>query len=109
MGNENVVQGNLVPLVTEKERVNVPKHFASHPWYHRLEEDYFMYSIHNMDTDENPNQLVEEQSIDMMCMLDDISFMDDLPKYDQYDDDYVVEIYVYCSKQPVACFWEKES
>jgi hypothetical protein len=64
-----------------------------------------MYSIHNMDTDENPNQLVEEQSIDMMCMFDDISFMDDLPKYDQYDDDYTK---VNSSKQSTTYCWEEE-
>jgi hypothetical protein len=61
MGNELAVQWNHVPLVIDKERVIVPKQFATHPWYHRSEEDYFMYSIHNMDTYENPNQLVEEK------------------------------------------------
>jgi hypothetical protein len=35
-------------------------------------------------------------------MFDDISFMDDLPKYDQYDDDYVAEIDVDYSKKLVA-------
>jgi hypothetical protein len=44
-----------------------------------------------------------------MCMIDDLSYLDNLPKYDQYDDDYVVEIDVDCSKKPVACFWEKEA
>jgi hypothetical protein len=63
MGNELVVQGHHVPLVTEKERVIVPKHFAAHPWYHGLENDYFMYSIHNIVKDETPTQLVEEKSL----------------------------------------------
>ena len=63
-----------------------------------------MYSIHNMDTNENPNQLVEEQSIDMMCMFDDISFMEYLPKYDNYYEDYTKVNYskpstAYCSKE----------
>ena len=52
MGNELDVQGNHVPLVTEKERVTVPKHFATHPWYHGLDNDCFMYSIHNVVKDE---------------------------------------------------------
>ena len=107
MRNELVVQKHHVPLVTDKERVIVPKHFAAHPWYHRSKNDYFMYSIHNIVQDETQNQLVVEQSTDMMCMFDDISFMDDLPKYDHYDHDYEFEIDVDCSKKPVACFWEK--
>jgi hypothetical protein len=41
MGNELVVQGNHVPLVTKKERVIVPKHFAAHPWYHRFRRGLF--------------------------------------------------------------------
>ena len=48
-----------------------------------------MYSLHDMDIDETPNHLVEEKSADLMCMLDDFYFMDDLPKYDQYDDKYI--------------------
>jgi hypothetical protein len=68
-----------------------------------------MYSIHNIVKDETQTQLAEEQPTDMMCMFDDISYLDNLPKYDQYDDDYVVEIDVDCSKKPTACFWEKEA
>jgi hypothetical protein len=47
-----------------------------------------MYSIHNIVKDEVPTHLVEEPPADMMCMLDDISYLDNLPKCDQYDDDY---------------------
>jgi hypothetical protein len=42
-------------------------------------------------------------------MFDDISYLDNIPKYDQYDDDYVVEINADCSKKPMACFREKEA
>jgi hypothetical protein len=49
---------------------------------------------------------VEEKSNDLMCILDDISYMDDLPKYDQYDDDYIK---VYSSKQSTTYFWEEEA
>jgi D-ribose pyranose/furanose isomerase RbsD len=69
-----VVQRSHVPIVPEQTRINVPKHFAAHPWYHGLDNDCFMYSIHNVVKDEVPTQLVEEPSTDMMCMFDDISF-----------------------------------
>jgi hypothetical protein len=100
------VQRHHVPLITEKERVIVPKHFASHPWYHGLENDYFMYSIHNLVKDETQTQLAEEQPADMMCMFDDIYFMDDLPKYDKYDDD---DTKVDSSNQSTTCCWEEEA
>jgi hypothetical protein len=103
-----VVQRHHVPLITEKERVIVPKHFVAHPWYHGLENNHFMYSIHNTVKDETPSQLAEEQPTDMMCMFDDISYLDNLPKYDQYDDDYVAEIDVDCSKKSTACCWQEE-
>jgi len=68
-----------------------------------------MYLIHNIDIDTNPNQLVEEPSPDLMCMIDELSYLDNVPKYDRYDDDYVVEIDVDCSKQLAALSWEKEA
>lgn len=47
-----------------------------------------------MDNHENGfvDQLVEKKSADLMCMFDVIPYNDELPKYDQYDDNYVVEI-----------------
>ena len=47
-----------------------------------------MYSIHDTVKDESPSQLAEEQPDDMMWILDDFSYLYNLPKYDQYDDDY---------------------
>jgi hypothetical protein len=82
---------------------------AAHPWYHGLENDYVMYSILNTVKYETPTQVAKEQPIDMMCMFDDISYLDNIPKYDQYDYDYVVEIYVDCSKNPMTFFWEKKA
>jgi hypothetical protein len=64
-----------------------------------------MYSIHNMDKGESPNPLVEEKSTYMMCMFDDISFMDDLPKYDNYDENYTK---VNSSKKSTTYFWKEE-
>jgi hypothetical protein len=91
---ELVVQRHHVPLISEKDTVTVPKHFSAHPGYHGLNNDSFMYSIHNTVKDEAPSQLVEEQPADMICMFNGISSMDDLPKCDQYDDDHEAEIEV---------------
>jgi hypothetical protein len=74
--------------------VIVPQHFSVHPWYHGLDNDSFMYSIHHTVEDEVQNQRVVEDSPDMICMFNGISSMDDLPKYDQYDDDHEAEIEV---------------
>jgi hypothetical protein len=93
------VQRHHVPLISEKEKVIVPKHFAAHPWYHGLDNDSFMYLIHDVAEDEAPSQLAEEQPTDMMCMFDDIPYLENLPKCDQYDDDHEAEIDVDCSKQ----------
>jgi hypothetical protein len=41
----------------------------------------------------------------MMCMFDGISYLDNLPKCDQYDDDHEAEIDVDCSKQSTTCCW----
>jgi hypothetical protein len=67
-----------------------------------------MYSIHNTFKDETPYQLTEEQPVDMMCMFDDISYLDNIPNCDQYDDDHEAEIDVDCSKQSKTCRWQEE-
>jgi hypothetical protein len=106
--DELVVQRHHGPLISKKENVTVPKHFATPPWYHGLNNDSFMYSIHNTVKDEAPSQLVEEQPADMMCMFDDIPYLNNLPKYDQYDDDQEAEIDVDYSKQPTTCCWQEK-
>jgi hypothetical protein len=108
MKDELAVQRHNVPLISEKEKVIVPKHFVAHPWYHGLDNDSFMYSIHNTGKHEVPSQLTEEQPADMMCMFDDIPYLDNLPKCDQYDDDHEAEIEVDCSKQSTTYDWEEE-
>jgi hypothetical protein len=95
-------------LISEKEKVIVPKHFATHPWYHCLDNDSFMYSIHDVLKDEAPSQLAEEQPADMMCMFDDIPYLDDLPKFVQYDDDHEAQIDLDCSKKSTTYDWEEE-
>jgi hypothetical protein len=93
-------------LFFEEENVTDLNHFSINYCYNRSQNDYFMYSLHAMDKDETQNQFVEEQSADIICMLDDFYFMDDLPNYDQYDDDYIK---VDSSKQSTSCFWEEEA
>ena len=106
MRNELAFQKHHVPFFPEKERVTVPNNFAAYPWYHRSKNDCFMYSLHAVDKYETQNQLVEEKSTDLMCILDDIAYMDDLPKYDQYDHEYIK---VESSKKSIAYVWEEEA
>jgi hypothetical protein len=104
---ELAAQRHHVPLISEKDTVTIPKHFSAHPRYHGLNNDSFMYSIHSTVIDEAPSRLVEEQPADMICMFNGISSEDDLPKYDQYDDDHEAKIEVVCSKKPGACHWKE--
>ena len=64
--NENDIQ----------EQVADPKHFVSDPSSH---SDWFI------------DQCEEERAVDMMCMFDDVFYTDELPQFDQYDDDYVLQ------------------
>jgi hypothetical protein len=67
-----------------------------------------MYSIHNVVKDEVPTQLVEKPSADMMCMFDDLAYVDDFPGYDHQGDDYVVEFDDDRSKKPALSSWEEQ-
>jgi len=51
---------------------------------------------------------VERQSTDLMCMFDDITYFDDLPKYDQYDDNYVLQIQTNFTEQSETNLRNKE-
>jgi hypothetical protein len=95
-------------VIAEKDTVPIPKHCSTHPGYHGLNDDSFMYSIHGTVKDEAPSRLVEEQPADMMCMFNGISSVDDSPKWDQYDDDHEAEIEVDCLEKPIACHWQEE-
>jgi hypothetical protein len=92
-------------LISDKEKVIVSQTFSSHPWYLGLDNDSFMYSIHDVVKDQTLSKLVEEQPTDMMCMFDDIRYLDNLPKGDQYHDDHEAEIEVDCSKKSTTCHW----
>jgi len=63
-----------------------------------------------MESHENGfvDQPMEKKYANPMCMIDDIPYIDDLPKCDQYDDDYVIEIEANSSKKSTTCFWDEE-
>jgi hypothetical protein len=107
--DEIVFQRPYVPLTLERTRINVPKNFSSQPQYPKPPKDFFMYSIHNTAKEEVQNQVVVEKSLEMMCMFDDLPYIDDIPRYDLQNDDYMVEIEVDCSKKPVLSSWEEEA
>ena len=43
-----------------------------------------------------------------MCMIGDITYIDDLPKFDQYDDDYIVQIEANPVEHSSVGLWEEE-
>jgi hypothetical protein len=53
-------------------------------------------------------RLLKEKSADMMCMFDDLAYVDDFPGYDHQGDDYVVEFDDDCSEKPTLSSWEEE-
>ena len=73
-----------------------PKHFVSYP------------SCHTSDNDCLINHLGEERTADMTCMLDDMFYTDDLPQFDQYDDDYVLQTKANLADKSAARLWEEE-
>jgi hypothetical protein len=102
---EIFVQIPHVSLFTENKSIYVPKKFAAHPWYPKEENDYFMYSIHNKAKDEAQNQMIVEKYPEIMCMFDDLAYVDDFLRHDHHNDDYVVEVEADC-KQPSPFSWE---
>ena len=102
---EIVVQRPYVPLMPERERINVPKHLAAQPQYYEPPKYYLMYSIQNTVEDEVQNQKMEEDFPNMICMFNGISSMDDSPKLDWYNDDYTTLNF---SKKSTTYDWEEE-
>jgi hypothetical protein len=107
--DEIVFQRPHVPLTLERTRINVPKNLASQPQYPKPPKDFFMYSIHNTVKEEVQNQVVVEKSPEMMCMFDDLPYIDNILRYDLQNGDYMVEIEDDCSKKPVLSSWEEEA
>jgi len=90
--NDYNFHGSLI----EEEQVADPKHFVSHPSCHSTHSDCFV------------DHLGEERTVDMTCMLDDMFYTDDLPQYDQYDDDYVLQTEANLADKSAARLWEEE-
>ena len=44
----------------------------------------------------------------MTCMLDDVLHTDDLPQFDQYDDDYVLQTEANLADKSTAILWEEK-
>ena len=82
--------------VIEEKHVVDPKHFLSCPSCHIYDNDYFI------------DQLGEERSVDMTCMLDDVFYTDDFPKFDQYDDDYVLQTEANVAGKLAIGLWKEE-
>ena len=80
----------------EEEQVVDPKHFVSYPSCHSTDNDCFV------------DHLGEERTVDMTCMLDDVFYSDDLPHFDQYDDDYVLQKEANLTDKLTASLWEEE-
>ena len=104
-----VVQRHHVPSVSENERIIVPKHFATHPWEPKPEDDLFMYTIHHMEIDEIQDQIVMEKSTKLICMFDDIPFMNESLEYDHHNGNYMITIDDDALKKPTLPSWEEES
>jgi len=83
-------------LLIEEEQVADPKHFVSYPSCQRSDNDCFV------------DHLGEERTVDMTCMLDDVFYTDDLPQFDEYDDDYVLQTKANLADKSAARLWQEE-
>lgn len=99
----HVLEAFNVNDVVEEEEVVGPNCFVVDSCHHELEYDYFIYSLEDNHGSEFVDQLVEEQVDVPLFMFDDIANVVDLLKYDEYDDDYIVDFEVDSSEQPTTC------
>ena len=83
-------------LLIQEEQVADPQHFVSYPSCQRSDNDCFV------------DHLGEERNFDMTCMLDDVFYTDDLPQFDQYDDNYVLQTETNLAIKQAASLWAKE-
>ena len=105
--------------ITEPEMEYQPTPFESLPLcfnsFHIAKEE----SIGHKHSPFNPNyrrsknkligQHMVEQPVDRVCILDDIPSMNNLPGYDQYDDDYVLQTQANTTEKSVSSLWDKDS
>jgi len=85
----NILQPSIQEEIKNHEQISANSN------YHRSEDRFI-------------KQCVEEKSADLMCVFDDITSFDDLPKYDQYDDNYVLQIQTNFTEQSETSFGKKE-
>jgi len=62
--------------VLQMEKIDIHKQISTNSIYHKSDDRFI-------------EQYVEEKSPDLLCEFDNISSFSNLPKYYQYDDDYV--------------------
>jgi len=89
------IQNHHNTFVSQKEEVENHEQIPVNSNYHKNE-------------DRAVEPYVERQSVDIMCMFDDITSFDDLPKYDQYDDNYVLQIQTNFTEKSEANLRNKE-
>ena len=50
------------------------------------------FQVEGNQSNQDISGLLENKSTDIMCMIDDIPSFEIFPRYDQYDDNYVLQI-----------------
>jgi len=95
MKDKFFVQNHHGTFISQKEEVDSHEQIPANSNYHRSEDRFI-------------EQYVEKQSADQMCMFDDITSFNDFPKYDQYDDNYVLQIQTNFTEQSEASLGNKE-
>ena len=81
MKDEFFAQNHHDIFIPQQEEIENHQQIPINSNYHRSEDRFI-------------KQYVERKSTDLMCMFDDITSFNDLPKYDQYDDNYVLQIQI---------------
>ena len=88
------IEENHDPLIAKKEKIVSPKNFPANPSYHRSENGFV-------------DQSKEKKSDNIMCMIGEITYIDDLSNFDQYDDDYVLQTEANLVEKSTVGLWEE--
>lgn len=83
-------------LLIEEKQVGDPKYFLSYPSCHKSNNDCFI------------DQLANERSIGLTSILDDIIYIDDFPKFAEYDDDFDLQTEENLAEKSTVDLWEEE-
>lgn len=82
-------------LVVEEQIADL-EYFVSYPSCQRFDNDCFV------------DHLGEEITVDMTCMLDGVFYTDDLPQFDEYDDNYVLQTKANIADKSTTSLWAEE-